>query len=115
MSEGISFNITPSTYLFRHTSFEGCYLGIKPTPIYEIILGDIFLQNYIVIFDKEENKIGFIENFTPLTPFIDNENLIYAFKFVQVGLLLSGVAVLLLTMKKKKVGEVVRQYETPRW
>ena len=72
ISLGISFNITPDMYLFSSSSVKGCYLGIQPLSAPFIILGDIFLQHNTVIFNKEENKVGFIDNYKKIDPFFRN-------------------------------------------
>ena len=85
-------------------------MGIIPILLDKILIGDIVLEHYIVIFDKEEKKIGFIDNFIQITPFIENEKMFYAFKFVQVGILLSGVTILIITNKKKPMGSRIREH-----
>lgn len=101
MSDGISFNITPSMYLFTSASASGCYLGISPLSTPFIILGDMFLQHNTVIFDKTENKMGFIENYIELDPFVYDDNLLYVFDFLEIGLVLAGVGLCLLANKKR--------------
>ena len=72
ISSGISFNITPDMYLFSSASVRGCYLGIQPLNAGFIILGDVFLQHNTVIFNKESNKMGFIDNYRKIDPFVEN-------------------------------------------
>lgn len=57
-SKGIQFNITPAMYLQR-TYGGRCYVlfeGLENLPF--MILGDVFMQNYLTIFDKETNSVG---------------------------------------------------------
>ena len=61
----------------------------------------MFLQHNTVLFDKDKNQMGFIENYVELDPFIDDDNIIYVFDAVQVGLVLSGLAICLLQNYKK--------------
>lgn len=36
-----------------------CTLGLSGNDIPFMILGDVFMRNFIVTYDKENNKIGF--------------------------------------------------------
>lgn len=69
-------------YLFTSSGLKDCYLGISPLSTPFIILGDMFLQHNTVIFDKQNNKMGFIENYVELEPFIEDHNLLIVFDFL---------------------------------
>lgn len=63
ISEGISFDLMPQDYILGSLFSRRCYLGIdKIDNINFTILGDVFLQQHFVLFDKERSRIGFINN-----------------------------------------------------
>jgi|JI6StandDraft_1071083.scaffolds.fasta_scaffold07803_3 hypothetical protein len=57
-TKGMQFTLTPSMYLQR-TYGGRCYVlfdSLDSVPF--VVLGDIFLRNYIAIFDKQSNSVG---------------------------------------------------------
>lgn len=67
----LTFNITPQMYLIVRG--RECYLGldqIDNSP--SLILGDLFLHHHQVIFDKQKNRIGFINNNRSLIYYVDS-------------------------------------------
>eukprot|EP01095_Lingulamoeba_sp_RSL-Kostka_P017679 TRINITY_DN9359_c0_g1_i1.p1 TRINITY_DN9359_c0_g1~~TRINITY_DN9359_c0_g1_i1.p1 ORF type:complete len:448 (+),score=160.76 TRINITY_DN9359_c0_g1_i1:29-1372(+) len=57
----VSIPIKPSTYLLDVGDLY-C-LGIVPTPSIGAVLGDVFMMNYYIVFDRENLRLGF----SPLT------------------------------------------------
>lgn len=111
LSAGIQFNITPDMYLFTSASLQGCYLGIQPLSMSFIILGDVFLQHNTVIFDKQKNQMGFIDNYKKLYPLLPSENYIYIFDCLELGLILVGVGIFMLTPRKEVIQQRPTNYE----
>lgn len=70
------------------------------TPIDFLILGDIFFHHRVVIFDKEQNRIGFVDNSRLIELYPNSETLVYLLNGLGVGLTLS--AILILAMRKKQ-------------
>lgn len=69
--DDLSFNIydtkiiiKPSGYLFSYTDSDLCFIGIGPIPDEEnhYRLGTIFLRNFYLALDYENNQIGFAQN-----------------------------------------------------
>lgn len=57
-TKGMQFTITPQMYLQR-TMGNRCYIlfdGLDSIPF--MILGDVFMRNYLTIFDKQTNSVG---------------------------------------------------------
>jgi hypothetical protein len=53
MSEGLSFDILATDYLLGSIDSKSCFLGIGTVPsIPFVILGDVFLQQHYVLFNK---------------------------------------------------------------
>lgn len=55
----MKFELTPQMYLQKMFLSNNCYVlfdGIDAVPF--MILGDIFMRNYITIFDKKNNAVG---------------------------------------------------------
>ena len=73
ISEGISLDIMPGDYLLGSVFGKKCYLGIdKLENINFTILGDVFLQQHFVLFDKQRSRIGFINNHRNLVHYIQS-------------------------------------------
>jgi hypothetical protein len=58
-SFGIAF--TPEMYIFGAKYSSTCYLGITPIDMERAVLSQNFLQFNTVIFDKQKNRIGFLQ------------------------------------------------------
>jgi hypothetical protein len=83
ISEGISFDITPEDYLLGSIFSKRCYLAIdKMTGINFTILGDVFLQQHFVLFDKQRSRMGFINNHRHLVTYIQNKLFAYMLKYL---------------------------------
>lgn len=88
MSSGISFNITPDMYIIQMGGiFGACYLGIDKLNMPFMILGDRFLQQNTVIFNKDKNSMGFIDNYQALTMLMPSLTPVYVLDFLEIGLL----------------------------
>ena len=60
-TSGLRFNITPSMYLLKASVlFDRCYvlMGSLSNTMPFAILGDVFMMNYVTIFDKKSNTVG---------------------------------------------------------
>ena len=89
VSEGISFDIMPSDYLLGSIFSHRCYLGIdKIDSISFVILGDVFLQQHFVLFDKTNSRIGFINNHRSLVSYIQTKILARILKYIGFGVIL---------------------------
>ena len=83
MSEGILFDIMPHDYLLGSIFSRRCYLGIdKLNSINFAILGDVFLQQHFVLFDKLKSRIGFINNHRNLITYIQTKILSSLLKYL---------------------------------
>jgi len=89
-------------YILRTNNIKNCYLGIG---VLEdkfsdfIILGDIFFHHQIVIFDKGNNRIGFINNYK--TPYIFFSNNLIEALIVFISFLISVSGIFILFLRKK--------------
>jgi len=59
--QGVSgLSITPDDYLWQGTGVPGQYcMGIQQYANLGIIMGDVFIQNYHVVFDQAQDMVGF--------------------------------------------------------
>lgn len=55
--EGFSLTLKPKDYITIDVSV--CVLGITKSANNEWILGDVFLRQFVTIFDAENKRIGF--------------------------------------------------------
>lgn len=95
VTQGISFNITPSMYLLGPQTGSYCVLAVdKLDGLSFIILGDIFLTTQTVIFDKNNNRVGFLDNHFALINYLQADwinvflNIIQGCTIVLAGLLM---------------------------
>ena len=73
VTDGISFQVTPDMYILGAGYAVRCYLAIDNSSSFPFaIFGDAFLQHNTVIFNKDKNQIGFIENFRKLAPYVQS-------------------------------------------
>lgn len=83
ISEGISFDITPEDYLLGSMFSRRCYLAIDRMPgINFTILGDVFLQQHFVLFDKMKSRIGFINNHRHMISYIQTKPIALMIKYL---------------------------------
>ncbi|KAM3143457.1 hypothetical protein pb186bvf_004518 [Paramecium bursaria] len=59
IEEGLIFEIPYQYYLNKISYQDMCSLGLSGNALPFMILGDVFMRNFIVTYDKENNKIGF--------------------------------------------------------
>jgi len=79
----------PSDYLLGSIFSRRCYLGIdKIESINFVILGDVFLQQHFVLFDKLKSRIGFINNHRSLVTYIQTNILTSMLKYLAFGVIL---------------------------
>jgi hypothetical protein len=99
------------------------------TPIDFLILGDVFFHHRVVIFDKEKNRIGFIDNSRLIEIYPNSDVLVYILNGLGIGLILAAILILGLRRKDnygRKIGnplteplriggnvEMVRSVEPP--
>ncbi|CAD8145392.1 unnamed protein product [Paramecium octaurelia] len=59
--EGIILELDITDYMILDFSFQGmCYIGIEvESQMNLMIFGDIVMRKYVIVFDKQNNKIGF--------------------------------------------------------
>ena len=89
-------------YLLGRLKNRNCYLGIdKLAKIDFMILGDIFLQHHAVIFDKKNNKIGFINNHRTLSIYFDGELIPIILNILCIGMVVAAFMILVCRKKKK--------------
>lgn len=65
LTAGLAFNITPHAYILGSYAGKNCRLGIEALPEGGpdfIVLGDLFFHDQVVLFDKERNRIGFVNS-----------------------------------------------------
>lgn len=65
-----------------------------------MILGDMFLHHHEVIFDKENNRIGFINNHRVLTGYVEGEWMSWIANSIGLGVILS-IGGMIIGLKKK--------------
>lgn len=78
-------------------------LGIQAVPsddIDVIILGDVFFHDKTIVFDKKNNKIGFISNSKNIFVYPQEEWVLYIFDAIALLGIASAVAVLMMRKKK---------------
>jgi hypothetical protein len=81
----------PTDYLLGSIYSQQCYLAIdKIDSLGFAILGDVFLQQHFVLFDKTHSRIGFINNHRSLVSYIQTRMLAKMLKYI-------GFAVILVT------------------
>ena len=109
ISSSLSFNITPEEYMSGSYNRRNCILGIDKTPNLPpnfVILGDIFFHGKTIIFNKLENKIGFIGSQKAITVY-PNSNWTY---WVMDGIgglgLVVAVLILMLRRRGRRIGEL---------
>jgi hypothetical protein len=98
----LSFNITPSAYVLGSYNNKQCMLGIDllaESSIDFVILGDLFFHHQTIIFDKENNRIGFINNHRTVN-IIPGYNFIITI-FNSFAILSLIVALFILGMRKR--------------
>ena len=59
--------------------------------------------------------MGFIDNYKKLHPLLPSENYIYVFDILELGLILVGVGIFMLTPKKEAIQQQPTNYELFRW
>jgi len=69
---------------------------IDNSPIDFLILGDIFFHHRVIIFDKEQNRIGFVDNSRLIEIYPNSEFLLYVLDALGLGLLLAAICILVL-------------------
>ena len=103
MSEGISFDITPEDYLLGSIFSSRCYLAVdKVASINFTILGDIFLQQHFVLFDKLRSRIGFINNHRHLVTYIQSRFLVSLLKYTSFLVIFLTLGAVFIKEKEKK-------------
>lgn len=103
MSEGISFDITPEDYLLGSIFSRRCYLAVdKIASINFTILGDIFLQQHFVLFDKLRSRIGFINNHRHLVTYIQSRFLVSLLKYTSFLVIFLTLGAVFIKEKEKK-------------
>ena len=108
LSNSISFNITPESYISGSYNRRNCILGIDKIGnlgLDFIILGDIFFHGKTIIFDKPNNKIGFISNAKAITVYPNSGWIYYALDII--GILGLIVAIFVLMIRRRR-GRTIR-------
>jgi hypothetical protein len=91
----------PNDYLLGSIFSRRCYLGIdKIDSINFVILGDVFLQQHFVLFDKLKSRIGFINNHRSLVTYIQTNVLTSILKYVAFGVILLTLGIKFIKPKK---------------
>lgn len=109
MSEGISFDITPEDYLLGSIFSRRCYLAIdKMAGINFTILGDVFLQQHFVLFDKLRSRIGFINNHRHLVTYIQTKALAYVLKYLSFIVIILTLGAIFLKEKQQPFTEPLK-------
>lgn len=102
ISEGISFDITPEDYLLGSIFSKRCYLAIDKIPTINFtILGDIFLQQHFVLFDKLRSRIGFINNHRHLVTYIQSRTITSVLKYLSFFVIILTLGAIFIKSKKK--------------
>lgn len=105
MSNNLVFNITPEDYISGAYNRRNCVLGIDRIAnltLDFIILGDIFFHGKTVIFDKPNNRIGFISNAKAITVYPNSNWVYYALDSIGILGLISAILILMLRRKRGK-------------
>lgn len=93
----------PSDYLLGSIYSQQCYLAIdKIDSINFVILGDVFLQQHFVLFDKGKSRIGFINNHRSLVSYVQTKVLVKLLKYIGFAVVLATVGVVFVKDKKDK-------------
>ena len=80
-----------------------CYLAIdKIASINFTILGDIFLQQHFVLFDKLRSRIGFINNHRHLVTYIQSRFLVSLLKYTSFLVIFLTLGAVFIKEKEKK-------------
>lgn len=86
---------------------RNCILGIEGVPTANldfIILGDIFFHDKTIIFDKQNNQIGFISNSKTITVY-PNDNFVYW--ILDIIAILGLITAIFILMMRKKSGRTL--------
>lgn len=87
----------PNDYLLGSIFSRRCFLGIdKIDNINFVILGDVFLQQHFVLFDKIHSRIGFINNHRHLVTYIQTKILGQILKYLSFGIIIITLGVIFL-------------------
>lgn len=63
MATGNTYELPPSSYVTRIKDFPGCIFAVSSGAEYldHFLIGNVFLNNYVTVFDVENNRIGFAD------------------------------------------------------
>lgn len=103
LTSSLSFNITPEVYISGSYNRRNCILGIDRMTNISLdfmILGDIFFHGKTIIFDKPNNRMGFISSDKAITVYPNSILVYYALDII--GILGLIVAVLILMLRRKR-------------
>lgn len=71
-----------------------CVLGIENLDAPFLVLGDIFLHHHKVIFDKDNNRMGFLNNVKHLYLYVDNSLILTILNLMPIGLITGAFLIL---------------------
>lgn len=109
-SGGLSFNISPTSYVLGSYNNRLCMLGIDsmPDPMMDLlILGDIFFHHRLIIFDKANNQLGFVSNHKVVNIYPSNSSVIWILNALALTSLL--VVVMVLGLRKTQNASMLRE------
>jgi hypothetical protein len=87
----------PNDYLLGSIFSKRCFLGIdRLNSINFTILGDVFLQQHFVLFDKSNSRIGFINNHRHLITYVQAKLLTYILKYLSFLVIIVTLGAVLL-------------------
>ena len=87
-----------------------CLIILRPSSFNELLLGQILFHNYVIAFDKENQRVGFSnQSLTPLsTPFTTNiEIALYVLVGILTVLCVMGVVICIKMNKEMSKSEMV--------
>ena len=96
--EGVQVNIQPQQYI-KQLDTKYCTINFGTiSTVPEILLGDIFFQQYVITFDKLNSQIGLMGNLQVLQNVFPDGNL---FSYIFIGIM--GLLVLISTIVYCKI------------
>lgn len=104
-AQGIEFNLTSSMYIFGNELQTKCDITIRPNSHEgQIILGADFLRNHFIVFNKDDNTIGFQKlNAKVFQSYLHNEKLLRIIIILQSLLVLFFSCVMCFPSKETPV------------
>jgi len=105
LAQGIEFNLTSSMYILGNKLQTKCDLTIRPNSLEgQIILGANFLRNHFIVFNKDDNTIGFQKlNAKVFHSYLHNEMLLRIIIILQSFVILFFTCVMCFPSKETPV------------